>query len=476
MPAQNFKETLDTVQNLLHEGLTDQAATTLASLKPKTFQQSRMHAHFHGKVLMRLERFHSAKQHLAKTRQKWGDHIGIVADMAMCAYLSGQFADWEYHVREMAMIFNLTANQLSADSFVRSGVLLAKFHEELGEIVKAETLLRKAYDRMNTIDSSSQLEHFQRMQSHILANLLRISALFFSESRVAPLYRQLLLYQSSDPEIYLEVEHSLLLVEMRILGQTAALARLQKLWPQIVHSDDRRLIAWEYLEYSLRRGWPLKESDFLLAPENWQAATVSERDLLAICRFRLAESNEQAPQLHNLTKVLASCSVAGGLRYLAVLYALRRQGQFLPGLNDEDISQSKLLLLRGMDSSSQKIWSRHFEGQIDEESINIKINRKEFRIFYLQNEIHLKRKASLFALLCEFIEKREIPLADLSLLMGNSSYNESYYHRFRMQVGRLNSILEELTGVQKILHVTKDSIQILESVQVQSDTEPDSKM
>ncbi len=463
----NFDDQLKIVQNHLHSGRTEQATDALSTLNAVSPQQSRMIEHYQGKILMRQEKYYLAKRQLAKARQVWGDHIGLIGDMAMCAFLNGQVADWEYHVREMAMILKLTGDRLCLDSFVRSSVLLAKFHEELGEIVNAERILAAAHNRTSSNDLSIEMEHFFSLQNLALANLLRINALFFSEAKIATLYSQVMRSEPRNHELQVEVEHSLLLVEMRLIGRKAALQRLVRIWPQLIHSDDRRLLAWEYLEYALRHAWPLEECQFLYDPASWLPSTVTERDLLTLCRRKLKTPESQLQKLNCLTAIVAGCTVGEGLRFIAVLCALKRQGEKILEHDDDLISQSRDLLLRGLDSSTKQLWSRHFEGHIDATSLRLSLNSKNYRFSYLQSEVSLKRSPTLFLFAAQFVEQKEIPLAELSQNLWNSEFNESFYHRFRMQVGRLNDILEKLTGIQNLFSISKDSVKINEMVEIQ---------
>ena len=239
-------------------------------------------------------------------------------------------------------------------------------------------------------------------------------------------------YQDFD----IEVEHALALADMRILGTSAVWQRYSELNLQ---SYDKDLFLLDiFFEKSIRNENNNKSESRIFT--QWQPV-----DTAAILFKKiLTEKSVKA------SEVLRSS--AAQLQKIKLLK--------LMSLKENTESTQMYLLIEPILSCSKKLWSNYFQRFNIKNEIIIELDLKEKKMQVNSVEICLRRREVALQICTVLIEKNSTVGLELlcQSLWPSAEYDQSYYHRIRMQVQRLNRSIHEKSLIEEIFVINNDKL------------------
>ena len=400
----------------------------------------RMSQHFYGKTLMLQEKINEASQALERTVTELGPHVGLLADLSLCAYVREDFLSWRQWVKELESNFEQHQMALSNESQLRTMIVLAKAAEEEGRLSVASKYYRLAQEKAK--GEGGRWEVLSQAQR------LRLSAHYGLQDNLGVFYARLMSLIEGQPDwdSQFEVQHALMTAEFRLVGKKVALIRLNRtLQNSSWNITDRNLMIFDFLELCIHSSQFEAQSDLQLlkatqpetSKEFQRTARLFEGETLNM------ESLLQMPQPH-----------AGYIRLLGLALALNRcEDAVLAG-------KQLLLLLDSTDGDSKEIWNRWLSWKQDDGAVSYSAEKK---ILSYHNQT-MPVKVGLAEWLELFKETQTISFEDLSQQVWGLEYSESVFHRIRMRVKRINDEVRRHLGVAELFSIENNKIKLSVSI------------
>ncbi len=409
----------------------------------------RQQQHDFAKNFLMDGKFKDAIRILKEARQQHGDHIALLADLAVCHYLDGRMIEWKNYLDQTAESFAENESFLSRDTKFASTLVLGKFREEEGRIDQALQL----YDKLLTsLDMQRDGEYY----AIGLAQLLRLGVQFDLDRPLAEYYNTLcrLVDIESNSEDRVDILHACMLAELSIVGAQAALDRLEQILelPDVLEAE-KSLAYFDLLEAFLRlnaRHLPDRMAALLTKV---QALDVYEKTL-----EQMAFSPEELSSNVNLAPGL---STANSLRLQSLIFFFETSTE-----RQIEIRRRIVFILSGLGETAEKIWRKYLRHTLQDKHVALELCEKTENLRVGNCVLSLRRKRNMQKLLSAMLEKQELDVDSVTQLVWDAEYNESYYHRLRMLGRRLNELLYTNFGVEKAIIVDSDRVAINESIRI----------
>jgi tetratricopeptide (TPR) repeat protein len=410
---------------------------TIENAKP---HQLRECEHLRGKCAFQQGDWETARMILENSVKVHGPHVGTLSDLAACYYLLGRRTLWERALERFEAEFILAKELLSANSRKRSTLSLAKFFEERGEIAKAIS-----YYREIAADPTNEETENIRYTSQIL----RLHAYLGNKNEIATYYRQLLGYSAdqNQGDILIEVEHSLILAEAHLVSMSLASQRLKRLNARTpLSSYDLRLTYFDLLEVALILN-ATSEIVELEPPRGDDELDAFERTLLRIRDGSFGGSAE-------LLEVAGQMAPFTFFRLLNLLSTISSE------LNQREIYRSQLrFLLHGLDRESQALL-RQRVGVAPEAGTQLTLYGQAKALEYGGITLSFAGKKIPFAILEHLAARTSLKLEELVQLVWGSEMNDSFYHRVRVNVKRLNDDIEKSLNIPSAVQLGDGKVKL----------------
>jgi hypothetical protein len=380
-----------------------------------TNEIERILGHLYVKDLMSKNLNKAAITFIKKTRAMYGDHIMLISDLAALYYLTGQYALWAETLVEFEATLVQQRKNLTSETYIKCMLILAKFQEEQGAI-------SKSYATLLLIEKCEE----PGLKLRIQANLLRLDV-FYGRLKNLNYYSKIKQAIKSDLGFNTlpEVVHAVALAEVEMLEAHKIEKNLIKVFESTLPQEDKLLMLFDVaLLLSLKK---IPFSQGLLELLKEARPEVLLEDKIKTYIFNIKEFNvdwdqwsEEMPLGHffHLSRLLTNTLAA-----------------------DEQAVLNKqiLLLTKGLPPVDQSYWRGFLVGN---ERLEIKLDQIEYNISIGEIKISLKNKKNLFEVMNVLVGVESISLEDVTLKLFESEYNESYYHRIRRLVKRLNDEFE----------------------------------
>lgn len=318
------------------------AGDLLTNFSPQNRIEERIIIHYRAQLLTFQGQWSAALKQLEELQITHGAHLRVLSDIGRCRYMTGDLAGWRSTVQQLEQTFTALRDQISLDTYVRTGVTLAFFLEEEGRLGSAmdmyEDLLRKTRNPENSTFRLPALIRCVRLQS-LAGGMLNLGRT----------YDELLRFADDEwtLENYVETQHALILAEVVLYGFEKAQDRLLSVLRANILKDklttpDRRLLYFDYLDLAVVHGAP--QDGGIPLDVTPYADDVFETALLEVLDADAGFS------LEKLDQWMVCLPFAGLLRVLTHL--TRRLGDG-PG---QAVRDQFDLLLKVLDSRSQQMW------------------------------------------------------------------------------------------------------------------------
>lgn len=431
------------IQELIRFGNYKEAENLLEKAKPRGLIEKRICHHLLGRIYLNQGQLIEAEQELSQALHL-GENIQLLMDMASLRYMKGQIYEWRLLCAEIEKVLK-NNERISKLHVIQAKIFLGKFFEEDGWVVKAHKLYEEAFQAIEKDKSMLTLHGVA------LLNLTRINALYgLKKNQLAECYQQLLSLSAGPISKVLkaELEHSLMLAEMHLVGQEHAWFRVKNamIGSHVLDGPDQRLLFYDFIFESLVLGRTVPVEAMSMRPtENLDTfeKTVSE---VAFCGKSLFSVEE-------IQSWVAELSWTSHLRLLCL--ALSRE--LRPGWQKE-LRQKIDFFMSTMDKRSQKIWMTLLGHLFEQSHPVLSFEIKQKRIRFRGQSVDLSKRKALANLLDLLAGHSSVEIDEALKRLWNLPFSPESFHRLRMTAHRLNEILEQLTGHGKLIEVSTDSV------------------
>ena len=436
----------------------EDARSVLRARNPATSAEHRQLGNLEGKLLLHQGQHDQALQALVVTRSRFGSHLKLVCDIAAGHYLLGQFARFREAAIEVEKNWEQNQSRLSPRMRIEVIQCRARFLEELGETKKAISLLKSLLieERMEPLSRYDRLI--------IKANILRILTAGGKTARLGGLYSELMLERENEigQFMMIEVHQALITAELAMQGPRAGLARMYH-WLETSENAQAfsRLVLFDVMDLLILHSQEVPRRLLELA-EKLEPADEYEKEILA-----LANSRNFNTCYLRLNRLSSELSPAGYFRILTLCLAREPDTQVRTELH-----RRLHACLEGMDRESAAFWRMRsgiaFSSsgpQSQERCILIMENEKALLLD--GQRMDLSRRDVALKVMRAFSKARSFSPMDLaSRVWPEASFNESVLFRIKTAVTRVNQLLVELTGNEKVIHFQKDQIRLMAGFQI----------
>lgn len=447
---------------LIDDGYMDLALKQLWQLQCQDLIVMRRRGFFIAKALMRLEQPKDAIAVLLRTMTECGEHVSLLAELGYCYYAVGDYAAWRRITEDLHLKLRKIGPLLSAESWYRTALTLGKFLEELGQINQAVAMYESI---VNKLDQSYEVS---RELYLALAQLLRIEIEFklpFSVERHYHRLRHLsetLFSQDFDAE----VQHALFMAEWRLFGVEMAWGRLSTYFfnnPRAL-SADKNLACYELCLSILQTKETIgRQAAELLS--NWEFESLIYQLVQDVARQKMENSFSKEWNWPEIFSFLASAKMSIGdeLRLLRCLECACDDTE--PAIY---LRQKQQIVLQTLDDESIKIWKKYLNSfhSLETSKHLIEVNKTHLSLKYGVQAISCRRRMVTIQLCEALAENSEWKTEDLIRRIWNADYDESFYHRLRMQVNRLNDSLANLTLITRPIDLGQDRVKLCHQVRI----------
>lgn len=371
-----------------------------------------------------------------------GENIALHMEKACCHYQLGNWALWRQSYEQIESV--LTSSQWKIDPVKKTEafILLGKFLEEEGAIAKARTLYQSAID----LAPQSRLDLKFRSKTQ----QMRLDATFGPRGLVGAIYSELIQVQQNEKSVDLEIEleHSLMLSEMNLVGPLHASERLLKILKmQNILQADQSLMLYDFLEECIVNRYEIPEETL-----SW-CKKISPNDEFETMIGHLAQKTGSEMSLTRLMALSSQVTPSSYLRLLTL--ALRA----LPKHSDE-IKNKLHLLLSAIDSPSRHLWIKRIDSFIETSSKLLMFDLEKRVISFESKGVDLSRKRGMLVFAEMIAQNNDISVENMIEEIWQTEYTPDHFHRLRMTAHRMNQLLFDLTSIEKPIEVNADRIKL----------------
>ena len=240
---------------LAEAGQHKKAFKLIENYQPQSSVEARILGHGQAEVFMLLGQTKEALDLLLETRQKHGEHISLLTDIALCYYALSDFKNWKIAFEDLKRAYEAHKDLLAFERRSMAELNLARFYEEEGEVAVAADLYLKL---MREMEERQDVARFFR----VMSQAMRVMSTFKMSNMLATTYRRMISVGKIDVSFHasIDVQHALLLSELTLVGPQNAGARLL----EILRTDgvilyDKQLLYFNFLEECLVQGHAISE-------------------------------------------------------------------------------------------------------------------------------------------------------------------------------------------------------------------------
>lgn len=421
------------------------------SFVPRTDFDFRVRANHLGQVAAVKGQFPEAERFYL-TALEHGENLRVLRDLTDLYYVTGRFSDGKRMLSLLKEKLALHRDKLSLPTICNAEILVAKTLEEDGFIFSALEIYERLYREIKKT-MSHELFYF------CLPQMLRLKAHFGLNHDLGIIYTELLTLKSTliPASSKIEVQHSLMLAELALVGPEHAWARVELAF-QVAKTpmSDRRLIFYDFVEEQLLKNMKLPASAEALAHQ------LIGHDLYEQELHKLAFTGIGSADLVHLHHLASEMSWACHMRLMS-LYAL----YFAQTPTEPEIRNKMNLMLLSIEPSSRVFWLNRSRPLAQREITRIHFDRNARKLNFGDRSIDLAKKRSVVALVETLLINSQLPIESVLQEVWKAEYSPESYHRLRMTVHRLNQVIFQLTAIPKAIEVSADSVGLRSAFEIQ---------
>lgn len=406
------QDLLQQAWNLFYDVEYSQVEGILAQIDGSLSRSERRQiGHLRAKLALVKNDIDAAQKILFDAYMENGPHIGLLCDLATCLYYQKDWSRLRSYLKKIAAELSDAQTLISVENTAATIELLAKFHEELGDLAEALKLMNE----MDVSDLSPGL------RGSFLSNKLRLHCEVGLHNNIKPLYSELLLFSKSFPRYHFAgVQHALMWAEAELFGVQQALARYHM--SQESHLElDKSLFAYDLLDIHMT-----KEEKISLAlpppPSSYESMLV-----------KIHQGSWSLDEIKTLASELSP-------------------GQFFKLLlhcqNHAEAAQLFEVSLSQLSGASRKLWKTRARAAQVGAHIDVLFDRSSLQIGKIK--LDLRRKQNHLLILQAFLNNSQMGTEELCTQLGSRFYDDSQKNRARMAILRINQEFLKASGYKLI--------------------------
>jgi hypothetical protein len=443
-----MKEQLAAANALILNGRLDEAAQSLALLAPKENSEWRMKAHFEAIVEFHRGNVAQSFRMMQAAAEKYGENVNLLRDLTVCQYHLQDMQGFRASLARLETRLIECEERLSPHSLLECELMAGKFLEEEARLQPAAQFYDRALKRAEK-------------PSHRLRALIqkaRWQALYEPLPELSVHYRELISVDHGriTKDLGIELEHSLMLIELRLIGSDHAWQRVQRATESRLDEIDRRLLIFDYIEGCLSQDLELPLAVLEKASE-FKDLDPFETFLYNIVK----ETLEQQALLHRLATLAPKLPWASHLRLLCIAANLEQNS----GIRQE-LHRKIQLIIRALDPRSQELWTNRLKQSLQTQEIRIDFSARNRSVNIQGKILDLSKKKIGLQLLEKLVAKPSLTVDEAIQLLWQSEFTPEHYHRLRMSVHRLNTLIHETAGFGKVVEVDSQNVRLRPEVRL----------
>lgn len=415
----------------------------------------RKKAHVEARELMRAGMHETALCKIELTKRSNGCNISLLSDQAICHYYLGQQMECDQALEEIKRLLNDRTIFIQEEQRINSELLMAKLLEEKSRLCEAIRIYRKLLSRSQTKNSGENWRS-------AAAQLLRIGSQYGLDLNRAIFHRALteLRISPKDHVDSVDIQHSLILAEARLVGAASACRRFKNFSETNLNlgKAEISLIIFDLAEILLRSPKKLAATEIAMIREILSKAQPSDLYEKILHSLLLQRAPAAVIAAINSQEFSQKLSSACCIRILS----LASQAAFLPMDTQVECMRRLSIHLQSLTTQDRPIWKRiYFPSQIAAKPVfSVTLSRKEHSFFVNGKEIIFGRKVILLRLLSAFFPQNSRRTDYLLKALWREKPSPAHLQRLRTLTGRLNALVLAQTGIPDLLNYSNLKISV----------------
>lgn len=437
------------VEALIRLGEYERALSEIKKIQARDSNEKRIQHHLLGRIYMNQGELTLAENELSRA-SNYGENIHLLMDLASLRHMKGQIYEWRLLCNEIDRVLDQSP-KLQKSNLLQAKIFLGKFCEEDGLVVRAH----KFYE--DVLKEAGRSKNMLQMHAVALLNLTRVKAIYgLQKSQLPQCYQQLLSLnlRAVSKTLKAELQHSLMLAEMHLVGQEHAWFRVKNSMqgPDSLDEPDRRLLFYDFVYECLVLGRTLPADCVELRPT--ENLDTFERNVADV-----AFSGKSLFSVEEIQSWVAELSWTSHLRLLCLALSRELRPQW-----QKELRQKIDFFISTVDKRSQKIWMMILSHLFEQSKPVLNFEASQRVIRYRGLSVDLSKRKALYSLLDLLAKHSSIEIDSALKSLWNLPFSPESFHRLRMTAHRLNEILESLTGHSKMIDVSTDAVSWKKSV------------
>ena len=442
-----FRDEIERINLLILNGDYSVAEFRLQSLRPESPAELRTVEHFAAIVEFRRGNIVRAKEMMEIAAQKHGPNVNLLRDLVVCQYHLQDMMGFRSNLALLEKALTEKQDVLSSRSLLECELMVGKFLEEEAHLSKALEFYERAYNR------AEKPAHKIRL----LIQRARWHALYQSTDKLGAYYRELisLSREGMTRDLCVELDHSLMLIEMRLVGGDHAWQRIQQLGDSLSEVD-QRLMFFDFIEGALTHDFEL-DAVVLEKLNTFNTLDPFEQYLAKLAKGTLQSTG----MLHELTVLASLVPWSSYLRLLCLAANLTTN----PSIRVE-LNRKIQLIVRDLDGQSQQLWNQRVKQALQSPEIRVEYSARTRSVAIQGRSVDLSKKKMGQQLMESLSQKAELTVDEAISVLWQSSFSPEHYHRLRMGIHRLNTLINKVTGLGKIIEVDSQTVRLRPEVKI----------
>lgn len=433
---EQFKE----IRKQILNGNLDVAEQTLRAMTPGPNHERRSKAHLLAVVEFQRGNFQQSLDLMQKAADEFGDNVNLRRDMTSCYYQLQDMEAFRSSLNELENVLVEFEPVLGDHSLIESELMAGKFLEEDARLAPAVQHYDRALGRAK--------DPIHRLRA--LIQKARWQALYEPLPELSNYYRELISVPRTNlsRDLTVELEHSLMLLELRLIGSDHAWKRITRLTD--LDPVDRRLLVFDFVEGVLIQDLELN-ADCLSEVAKLENLDPFEQFLRMTVQGHVG-ANSLA---HELTLLAPKLPWSSHLRLLCISANM----EVLDTVRQE-LHRKIQLIVRGLDTRSQVLWTSRLKQALQTDEIRLDFSPRKRSLSVQGKTVDLSKKKIGLQLLERLVQKNTISVDEAIQLLWQTSFSPEHYHRLRMSVHRLNTLINSGSGLGKVVEVDSQFVRL----------------
>lgn len=443
----SWPKELAQIGRLLLNGQLTELKTVLDGYKARTASEARIKAHYMALIDFHKGDIAQARIGLEKAVADFGENVNLMRDLATCFYHQQDMLAFRLCLDKLERTLIEQEDKLSRRSFLECETMIGKFLEEEGKLAPALIFYERALLRTNSPG--------ERLR--VILQKARWVALYEPSHELGSLYRELISVptDSVSQDMRIEIEHNLLLIELRLIGADHAWQRFERLGSDVPEID-RRLLIFDFIEGCLAQDIAIS-SAVLAMIDQFKTFDPYEDFLRKLIHGQL----EGATKTQELTKLAPKLPWASYLRLLCLSANL----ESLPSAKME-LNRKIQLIIKSLDPKSQHLWNSRLKQALQTPEIKVEFCSRSRSVTIQGKTVDLSKKKIGQQLLAILSKQPSLSVDQAIEHLWQSTFSPEHYHRLRMGVHRLNTLINESSGHGKIIEVDSQEVRLRPEVKL----------